>query len=90
MALGSTLLACTLGLFFAHGAVQMPAWFSVSPSCAHRASPQRALLQDNMVLQANAEYGARSFLSGRAAPGETVHVNVTGIATVLCPGDGAV
>jgi hypothetical protein len=30
---------------------------------------------DNMVFQVNAEYGARSFLNGRAAPGE--HITVT-------------
>ena len=29
---------------------------------------------DNMVLQTNAEYGARSFLSGRANPGEEARV----------------
>ena len=37
-----------------------------------------AWFSDNMVLQTNAEYGARAFLSGQAAPGEVVQVNVTG------------
>ena len=31
---------------------------------------------DNMVLQTNAEYGARSFLTGRAKPGEKVVVTI--------------
>ena len=34
--------------------------------------------QSNMVLQTNAEYGARSFLNGRAKPGEKVLVSVEG------------
>jgi len=32
---------------------------------------------DNMVLQTNAEYGARSFLNGRAKPGEKVVVSIS-------------
>ncbi len=32
---------------------------------------------DNMVVQTNAEYGARAVLSGRASPSEQVTVNVT-------------
>ena len=32
---------------------------------------------DNMVLQTNGEYGARSFLSGKAAPGEIVTVAIS-------------
>lgn len=32
---------------------------------------------DNMVFQTNAEYGARSFLNGKARPGEHVNVKFT-------------
>merc|ERR1719502_545916 len=30
---------------------------------------------DHMVLQTNAEYGSRSFLNGKAKPGETVTIS---------------
>ena len=36
---------------------------------------------DNMVFQVNAEYGARSFLNGRARPGEKVTVTFDGAAS---------
>ena len=32
---------------------------------------------DNMVVQTNAEYGARAVLSGKASPSEQVTVNLT-------------
>jgi sialate O-acetylesterase len=37
---------------------------------------------DNMVLQTNAEYGARSFLNGKASPGEKVIVEVSAESSI--------
>ena len=48
--------------------------------CLHAALAEvemPAWFGDNMVLQTNAEYGARSFLNGRAKPGEKVVVSVS-------------
>ena len=49
---------------------------------ATSAQPQELALPkwfgNGMVLQTNAEYGARSFISGVAKPGSNVNVNVDG------------
>jgi len=48
--------------------------------CLHAALAEvemPAWFGDNMVLQTNAEYGARSFLNGRAKPGEKVVVSIS-------------
>merc|ERR1712166_1017393 len=59
-----------------HAARQLLGLLSLGMASAAVQMP--AWFSDNMVLQTNAEYGARAFLSGQAAPGEVVQVNVTG------------
>ena len=49
-----------------------------------------AWFSDNMVLQTDTANGARSFLSGLAAPHETVHITGgAGSYSVAADGDGA-
>ena len=48
--------------------------FALCVACCDASVVAPRWFGDNMVLQTNAEYGARAFLSGRASPGERVQV----------------
>lgn len=56
------------------GRVLFVALLALSVLSISHAVQMPAWFGDNMILQANSQYGARSFLSGRATPGELVTV----------------
>eukprot|EP00041_Stephanoeca_diplocostata_P036427 m.1331336 g.1331336 ORF g.1331336 m.1331336 type:complete len:916 (+) comp24863_c1_seq1:65-2812(+) len=55
----------------------------------HGAVRLPAWFSDGVVLQTNAEYGARSFINGLASPGESVSVAVSGGVTYQAVADAA-